>query len=320
MSSPVVFSHRHIRQLGATARSCILGGGQGTVLAVVSQALYLLADSGELFWITTESAPLHRRCVQISAPLPALSVGSRFRMQDQQLELDASVVLDLQDALTWCAPSLDPIHLIDLTGLFSRTQYLFSLLDYSQTRGFGVFIPQILSLAHAGFANSMNGWSDPILRFAQPLIFNFARACLDGDATLLAGCARPLIGLGSGLTPSGDDFLGGFSFTLAALQAACPDRVHISALLPVESFRSMTNPISFTLLRDLASGHAVEPLHNLLLGLLVGDSVQGILPAVAQLTRLGHSTGWDLLTGLLAGMLVTTPAVHLVRKSHYLDA
>jgi len=308
-------------QLGTAARSCILQGGHGNVLAVVSQAIYLLTESGELFWITTEGAPMHRRCVQIFVPLPGLSAGSQFRMRDQQLEFDTSVVLDLENAETWSAPPMDPKHVIDLSGLYSRAQFLFSHLDHSQARGFGVFIPQILSLSHGDTADSLPEFTDPIRHFAQPFILNLARGCLQGRSVLIVQSAGSLIGLGSGLTPSGDDFLGGLSFTLAILQAAYPDLFQTGAILPIETYRSQTNLISFTLLKDLAGGHAIAPLHSLVHGILTGEPLNNITPFVNQLTCIGHSTGWDLLTGMLTGFLISAPGIQIIpsMESHYIE-
>ena len=242
-------------------------------------------------------------------------------MQDHHLAFERSVMLDMENAPLWSAPYPDPDHVIDLTGLFSRIQFLFSHLDHSQARGFGVFIPHLLCLSRGMDADSLPEPADPILHFARPFILDMARACLQGRSTLIAQSADRLIGLGSGLTPSGDDFLGGLFFTLTTLQVAYPDLFQTADILPIETYRSQTHLISFTLLKDLAGGHAVAPLHSLMLGILGGGALDDILPAVNQLTGIGHSTGWDLLTGMLAGFLLTAPGIHLIpsRKSHNLE-
>lgn len=287
-------------------------GGLGKVLASFSQVVYLLTESNELFWITTGDAPLHRRCIQISEPLPRLAAGSPFNLQHHHLIFDCSVISDTENTQDWSAPTPDPRMVMDLAGLFSRVQSLFSLINYSQARGFGVFIPHILSLARGRDMDLLPEPPDPILLFAQPFILDMARACLQGRSTLIAQSASRLIGLGSGLTPSGDDFLGGVSFSMTTLQAAYPDLFQSVANLPLETYRSQTHLISFTLLKDLASGHAVAPLHSLILGILGGGALYEIVPAVNQLTSIGHSTGWDLLAGMFAGLLITAPGIHLI--------
>ena len=321
MKSSTISSHSHITQLGTTARSCILQGGHGNVLAVVSQAIYLLTESGELLWITPENAPMHRRCVQILMPLPGLSTGSQFRMRDHQLEFDPSIVLDMQNASVWSTPRMQPGQLLDFTQLFSHIQSLFSLLDHSQTRGFGSFLPHILLLSRDTTTQPLPETADPVLSFAGPLVLEMARACLEGRSTLISRSACALIGLGAGLTPSGDDFLGGAFFALVILRAAYPGLFHTDIIAPIDMVRSRTHLISYTLLSDLANGYAVAPLHSVINGILRGEPLEDIVPFIDQLTRLGHSTGWDLLAGMLTGLLITAPGGHLIpsRKRHYLE-
>jgi hypothetical protein len=322
MKSSTISSHSNILQLGTAARSCILQGGRGNVLAVVSHAIYLLTESNELFWITTEDAPMHRRSLQLFAPLPGISTGTRFHMQDHRLEFDASVALDMENASVWSALHMDPEHLIDFTSLFERMQFLFSLLDHAQAKGFGLFIPQLLSLSRGKTTDLLPETTDPVLRFAKPLVFEMARACLVGGSTLISKNAGALVGLGAGLTPSGDDFLGGLLFSLHILQTAYPGLFHTPLILPIETYRLRTHLISFTLLNDHASGYSIAPMHFILNGLLSGEPLEGIYPFINRLTGIGHSTGWDLLTGMLTGMLITAPENPLIlsRTRHNLEA
>jgi hypothetical protein len=130
-----------------------------------------------------------------------------------------------------------------------------------------------------------------------------ASACLEHQPTRIPEIADRLIGLGEGLTPSGDDFLGGMFFAFHQLQAAYPESAIADFRLHPESYRTRTHQISYTLLNDLAHGYAVAPLHHLVNGLLMGEPFETIYLYVTQLTSIGHSTGWDLLTGLLVGLL-----------------
>jgi hypothetical protein len=120
--------------------------------------------------------------------------------------------------------------------------------------------------------------------------------------------AKSLVGLGDGLTPSGDDFLGGFFFALQLLSHYYPDVLSIPICTYLDFILQsghLTNPISYAILKDHTDGHSVEPLHQLANGLLRGEPINQLLPSAEQLISLGHSTGWDLLSGFLAGMSVT---------------
>ena len=300
----MLFPKKFIIQTGVVARACLAPGQRGKVLAAFSKAIYLLTETGELFWITTEDAPLHQRCAQIATPLSGPSAGSLFHVEDQRLTIDPGFAYDVDHALLWNAPRLDPNQTLAITQLPARLQAFFSQLDFSQAKGFGTFIPHILSLAQNAL-DQASAFTDPVLLFAYPVVLDMARACLDRHPLRISKNADALIGLGAGLTPSGDDFLGGCLFAVKILQAAYPNLSGIPHSIPIETYHSRTHLISFTLLTDLASGQAIEPVHYIINGLLSGETLESIHPSVSHLTQVGHSTGWDMLAGLLTGLLTT---------------
>jgi hypothetical protein len=290
-------------QLGALARACLTPGQRGKVLAAFSQAIYLLTDAGELFWLAAADAPMHQRCAQTSPPLGRPSAGSPFHAEDQRLTIDPGFIFDVDHASPWSAPRLDPQRVLEITELPARLDALFSKLDLAQAKGFGDFIPPILSLAQNESIDPGPAFTDPILRFAQPFVLDMARACLDRQPSRISKNAAALVGLGAGLTPSGDDFLGGWLFAVKNLQAAYPNLNLSDHSISVDAYHSRTHVISFTLLKDLAGGQAIAPLHHIINNLLTGEPLESIHPHFSQLTHIGHSTGWDLLAGLLTGML-----------------
>ena len=99
--------------------------------------------------------------------------------------------------------------------------------------------------------------------------------------------ATKLLGLGSGLTPEGDDLLAGAAAAVAALQPWDADRraAWLAAAAPPDA-ATRTTKLSATLLALAARGRAIEPVHALLD--LEHDRWE---PALARLERLGHSTG-----------------------------
>ena len=130
-----------------------------------------------------------------------------------------------------------------------------------------------------------------------------AAACAADDAPGAAEAALSLLGLGLGLTPSGDDFVGGAFFaraTLARLGAAEAAAWSRAAASVRAATRAATTPISATLLGDLLDGHGWSPLHELVSFLVANDAARAV-EAAARLTRLGHSSGWDLFAGFVAG-------------------
>ena len=304
MKTSSVESQAVIARAGTVARDCLAPGQRGKVLAVFSKTIYLLTDDDELSWMATDDSSMHRRCAVVSSPLPGPSAGSLFRVEDRCLAIDPGFIFDIQNLSLWSAPRVVPGHVLGIIELPARVHALFRNLDPSQAKGFGSFIPLILSLSQNESIGPASESSDPVLRFAQPLVLDMARACLESQPSRLSQIADQLIGLGAGLTPSGDDFLGGFLFAVNQLQAAYPGFGFPNSMIPIESFRSRTHSISFTLLKDHVNGHSIEPLHRILNGIISDESFESIHPFILRLTQIGHSTGWDLLAGLLTGLLI----------------
>jgi hypothetical protein len=100
--------------------------------------------------------------------------------------------------------------------------------------------------------------------------------------------AAALIGLGPGLTPSGDDYLGGMLVALRALARHAQADALWRWLQP--RLVAGTSAISAAHLEAAAAGEAHEIVHEVLLD-----------PRQAQkLDRIGHCSGWDALAGAAA--------------------
>ncbi|GAA4283250.1 hypothetical protein GCM10022261_07810 [Brevibacterium daeguense] len=131
-------------------------------------------------------------------------------------------------------------------------------------------------------------------------------AALDtpGSTDGLAASTRALVGRGPGLTPSGDDVLAG---VLLGLRAA--GRIRASATLAeaVAAHLRATTSLSASLLRAAGDGWCLPEVRALLDGLRSGGAVPGsttsgspVAHSLKLLDRIGHSSGHDLATGLLA--------------------
>jgi hypothetical protein len=101
-----------------------------------------------------------------------------------------------------------------------------------------------------------------------------------------------LIGLGPGLTPSGDDLLCGALVALHAIGEVALAR-DLYAVIG-KAARDATSPLSAACLKAAAEGQSAEPLHETIAALLANQSVVRPLEAVA---RIGHTSGWDTLAG-----------------------
>ena len=103
-----------------------------------------------------------------------------------------------------------------------------------------------------------------------------------------------LTGLGVGLTPSGDDFLGGMMIALHSLGNPEICRALWTSVRPCAE--NSTNTISLALLRAASEGLGSDSLHESVSGILRGD-IGAIHDTMPGLDRIGHSSGWDAMTG-----------------------
>jgi Protein of unknown function (DUF2877) len=140
---------------------------------------------------------------------------------------------------------------------------------------------------------------DPVglLGVARPMMAELVVALETGDPSLAAEVAARLIGLGPGLTPSGDDVLVGIEAALHAL--ARPSAGFLaSAMIDVEE---RTTALAATLLRHAAAGEFAERLH-ILLAALLGSDDETIPAAIHRAAAWGATSGSDCLLGVLIGL------------------
>jgi hypothetical protein len=291
---------RNITQMGALAQRCLAPGEHGTVLAVLSGAVYLHTSSREILWLASEDTPMHRRCARLVDSLPRPKAGAPFYVDECGLKIGPRVVLDGATASLWQPCPINSGEVVRLDKLPGRVRALASIVDCAEAPGLGRFIPEIAFAA----PESVSAAQDPVLLRVKSLVLGAADAFRTGRGKRAALCVDALVGLGAGLTPSGDDFLGGLMFGANALRSAYPNARFFDLAVPSETYRSRTHPISWALLDDHTKGHAIAPLHLIVNGILEGASMAVIRPAVQKLVRVGHSTGWDMLADLFAGLLM----------------
>jgi hypothetical protein len=293
-------------QIGNTAFRSLAAGGCGRVLAGFSRAAYLVTEQAEIFWLASEDTPMHPRGMRIAGPFPKLAAGEQFFIENKCIRIASNFKVDFGDAPAWTVPAIPPETALAIEKVPLRVMRLFSnRSDLSQASGFGRLIPKILSLASG--QPDEEAEIDPVLALAWPGVHEIANACLGGDMPGLWQEAETLVGLGAGLTPSGDDFLGGLLFCINTIQRLYPGFIYLDSseqALFIESARKRTHLISFTLLKDSANGRAVESLHEWIHSILSDPPPEANCPG-SCLTQIGHSTGWDLLAGALTGLLLT---------------
>lgn len=112
------------------------------------------------------------------------------------------------------------------------------------------------------------------------------------------GQAPTLIGLGSGFTPSGDDFLGGF---LAVYNTFATSLERPQIVLRFDSIETKTNWISAKLLECMQLRILDEEVTRLIRSVACTDESQFIF-SLESLASRGHTSGIDIIAGVIIAL------------------
>ena len=211
---------------------------------------------------------------------------------------DAGITVDLTCAAVWrgaVATVSTDICSMEADGAaiaVSLRKLRATLIERAPEQGFAPLLAPA-----AGARSSIERAFATRLSRTLPLL---ARATERHDVTAIAGVAAQLVGLGPGLTPSGDDFIAGY---LAALWSRAGFGSGLDAILAplADALAPLflhTNAISRQMLSDAARGRFAQRLVDVTVAISGGDdSVDATVRALAS----GHSSGADTLYGLLFG-------------------
>lgn len=292
-----------IGRCGVIAREILRDEGETRVVAAFARCCYLACPRG-IVCIGEPSIGAGPINVDVVLPdgLSWLSLGIGVDDEGSTLggrtTLGDSLVVDAASGVTWAPPPPPPFDAgratVGLRALRARAR--------------AILPPGGLSRLVLGARGEP--YSDPLLRAASGPIAKL-EASLPG---LLAGgswgrdalrAATLLLGLGPGFTPSGDDVLGGLMLALTAGGRLTLRDALWQALEP--ELGALTVPASAMHLSAAADGMASEPVHDLVAALLIGDEapIARRLDAVAMI---GHTSGWDILAGLVMGLDALTRA------------
>ena len=243
--------------VGRAARET-LAAGAGEVCAVFRRSFYVRLNGR---YACVGDASLGR------GPLNALV--SDFN----QPAMGATVLVSLENSRAWAPP---PAH----GNARPNLQALRACLDgHVPEEGLGCVI--------LGVHNALSVHAQPALEALE--------RWLAGNA--LGHEAAQLIGLGPGLTPSGDDYLGGVLVALRWVGRGTQADSLWRWLEPHLAQR--TSAISAAHLAAAAGGEVHEALHDVLVDLAAWETPD-LLPSLSRLDALGHTSGWDALAGIVA--------------------
>lgn len=307
-----------IARLGRPAAARLRAEARWEVCAVFRRSLYCRSEGGAFVCcgpLTLGSGPLNVLC-RLPEPIDweatGLAAGSSVVSDGTIIRVAERFVFSLAGAQVWhpegrSTPWQPAAMMASLAELASEIR------RWPARGGLQAIVPMVIGEAPASAAAVHT--ADPLLRMAmdgiEPLRIWLERRLAGNPASTSCPVLAldALLGLGPGLTPSGDDFLGGVLVALRHLGA--PDVAGSVAVELLPRSRQRTNEISHAHLAAAAGGEALAPLHDILAGLGIAGAFRGGA-RLAAVDAVGHTSGWDALAGVTfaAAVMARTHAVH----------
>jgi Protein of unknown function (DUF2877) len=283
------------------ARAIRQEGWTGEVMAVHPHSVYITDEDDAIYAIVRQ--PLGNGPLNLVIPaepshmFAGLALGTSLASTGAMLGIGEGITIGLDGAMVW----------------ESRARAALAADGALLDRGLAVLCRELSTGAPAeSLARLLPHLDDEELPESLERIAHFPRshALIGGLAESLAQRDRrrlkvvtsSLAGLGPGLTPAGDDFIGGVLLALAIVRAQRGDpALDDVAHLLVETAAPRTHDISAAYLRAAHEGQVNESWDPLLVALAAGDA-ERISAAAAPVLTTGHTSGADMLAGFVVGI------------------
>jgi len=292
-----------MRRFSATRISVVIGaelraaGWNGIVETVHRSAVNIRWGPG-LLTLAQEStgglpngilldAPIALDQVGLAGGMLAVGDGAVLRVPAASLEVS------LRGADTW-SPAMPVLRGLTPSQRVRRAERAFRLAaDHAPRVGLG---PLLVGIAVGRAQVGSLG------RAAAASLAEVIRALRNRWPERAVGAAFPLVGLGPGATPSGDDLLVGLAAGLAVTgdPLAAPFAAGMARTVD-----GLTTSVSEAYLRHAGRLEFAERVHRTALAILDGPQEE-LRAAVTQALNWGASSGADLLVGLLVGVQTDT--------------
>ena len=302
---------------GPLARQLLFDHAVGNILSVHTNCCYVTFSNGRLLLLHSEYygiIPFAIQLPNLSCPKQSLTIGMKVYCMPNSLEIPEA-------GLKWeISIGKDPnrkgsTSWTNTATLFSERfpglQKLFTaVLTNGSKAGLGDLLQCLEHLRDASPCISCQ--KNLFCQTACPYIRQLLSGLQTGDHSKLLDGLEHLLGLGIGLTPSGDDFLCGFLYALLRLEHDKPSTQALSnnilALAPTH-----TGKISAAYLKAVADGWDFSLLDNFLQALF---SEENCSEAADSLLQIGSSSGGEMALGILTATvcIVHPPLIQFVSQ------
>ncbi len=281
-------------------------GRLGTVFAVFRRSCYLESGGGQVFCLADQGLGEGPLTLGVKFPSETtlrslgISEGCHLDTDGVDLVVGHELVLTTAETVIW---EPDPVvSTAPPDETLRRLDVLINLVNpLIPSDGLAEIIPHTAGIANAGSSGIVN--MNPVAELAMPRLFLLSGGLTRSASEAIDQAVAGLVGLGPGLTPSGDDLLGGMLVALRAMQnTASLFSVDTLAGCVTRHAAAETTRISAAMLEQSAQGYGSAAQHRLLRCLLEVHARPDTVNAALDLIRTGHTSGWDALAGILLGV------------------
>ncbi|HEX8218255.1 MAG TPA: DUF2877 domain-containing protein [Chloroflexia bacterium] len=304
----------HFTVISAGPELAALRGARGRVLAVLSNAVYLRGEAGHIIGIAgplAEDGPFTLRVTDIDLLIQLLKgrEGTAFGGTQAFIEVEGIARLVLGGARQW--QPQQPLTMANVPERIKAVRALMGVLGGTwcgtgacglAARLFGPHRSLPLPTEVPPLTTTSTA-SDTLSRKLAERVTEFQAAAAELEPEGAANALLGLLGLGMGLTPSGDDIVAGILASVVWQARIGGIPTHFAQSM-VDATRQAaprrTNDISARLLWHAGDGLLYAPAMELGAAML-GGYVVSVASDARRLLAIGHSSGADMATGLLAG-------------------
>jgi hypothetical protein len=268
--------------IGLAAAQITSRGGEAKVIGVTSRGLFLSIEQRVLF-VSFERwrGPL---TINVDEAFDC-AIGKAVRMSAARL-IFPTIEIDLSAAEVW-QPTPPTIARPIADQREALKHLASSVLARKEPEGFGPLLPHLLDLPEK---QALSASEAALLARLKQLRESIHQQALDQTTTLI----ESLLGLGRGLTPSGDDVTIGVLLRLNRWRRDRDWRELNHRVIDLAYQRTTT--ISANLIECAANGEADERLVNVIDGLVTGTPSRD--DCVECVIGWGNSSGLDALIGM----------------------
>lgn len=265
----------------------------GEVHSVFNKTLNIMTENKEIYTLATEDVFDGPQIIKVNCPSFYANqelIDKKVVQEEQLLIIENTLTIDLTEVKIMKSSKINnhQVHSSVLNQLIEEVDlFLSKELDtvgfYRQT-----------------FSNEVEKTIHQFLITGSKLL---EKGFIQEDSTLMDEAIHKLLGLGHGLTPSGDDFLTGFSLIINSSKQVEVSKKELFNQLLFKGL-SQTNLISQKQLILSIQGEALHPVINLINDLYENQPIDNIKGELEKVLSIGSSSGSDIVYGLLVGMKI----------------